>query len=68
MIASAAYVREKITYALLELEPLFKHHKLTFVARNTNPDLDADFIVSADDLEEVVTVLRDHAKRERART
>lgn len=42
-------VRAKVVEALKSLEPLFPHHKMTFVARNTNPKIkDADIIVTND--------------------
>lgn len=59
-------LRSDIAVALVKLEPRFKHHKLTFVARNTNPDAgDADVVVTNDDdnLEAVASVLLDHAGR-----
>lgn len=56
-------MHEAVACALTDLMPLFKHHELTFVARNLNPDLDGDVIITNDDLRKVVAVLLDHAAR-----
>lgn len=58
--------RKRIESALSELAPLFKAHKLTFVARCTDPALgDADVIVtSEEDLFVVARVLEDHGHRQ----
>lgn len=59
-----ANMQAMVSSALARLEPLFKHAKLTFVARNTNPDLDADVIVSNDpDHAAVAKVLLEHERR-----
>jgi hypothetical protein len=61
---SDSIVQRKVEAALRRLEPLFKHHKLTLVARNTSAGLDADVIVTSDDLFAVASVVTDHAHRE----
>lgn len=63
MSAKLENAHTRIVDALVELEPLFKHHKLTFVARNLRADMDADVVVSEDDLDKVAEVLLDHARR-----
>lgn len=59
-------VGDRVADALARLEPLFKHHKLTFVARNLNPEFDADIIISNDpDHRAVADVLHEHEVRSR---
>lgn len=57
---------DRVTAALVGLAPMFTCHRLTFVARCTDPALDADVITSQDSIEAVAAVLRDHADRDRA--
>ena len=66
MSSNLESVKQQVIEALLQLEPLFKHHQLTLVARNTNSEVDADLIVSSeDDLRLPAQVLQEHHKREK---
>lgn len=59
-------MRAEVTTALVRLERLFKHHKLTFIARNTKPGTDADVVISNDDDHPAVAaVLLEHEARAR---
>lgn len=61
-MSKLATVFEEVTAALDHLAPMFKHHKLTFIARNTNPELDADVFISGDDIHKVIAALTELAE------
>lgn len=53
-------IHEIVSYTLHRLEAMFKHHKLTLVARNTKDGMDADVVVTKDDLGVVARTLLIH--------
>ena len=56
-------VHEVVSYTLKRLGAMFKHHKLTLVARNTKDGMDADVVVTEDDLGVVArTILIQHSR------